>query len=80
MSSNLVETTIPSKHLRQAGLTGKNLQDYLNNKYTVDGYGASMMQNVYYITAPHGVKLVRFNSRTTVALKTSCLGLVLRLI
>lgn len=72
MGPEPVESTIKEVHLRQAGLTGKDLKNYLDKQFGLGKSDAEMIHNTYYIMASSVVSLVRINFCTMVALELFC--------
>lgn len=72
MSPEPVESTIKDVHLRQEGLTGKDLQNYLDKRFSPGTYDAVLLHNTYHITASSIVSLVRINVCNIVSLELFC--------
>lgn len=64
------ETIFHLKYVAQAGLTSRDLKNYLDYTFGDENYDVSIRHNRYYIQAPREVDLVRFNPCTTT--KTFC--------
>lgn len=67
-----MESTIKEVHLCQAGLTGKDLKNYLDKQFGPGTYDAVLLHNTYHITASSVVSLVRTNVCTIVSLELFC--------